>query len=102
MPERNGLDILSDLKNIRPELRVLVLSMHSEDQYGQRALNAGALGYLRKESAPEELILAIRKIVAGGRYVSAAGQTNLRRNWRETHEDSHATHYRQENFKFCA
>jgi two-component system, NarL family, invasion response regulator UvrY len=72
MPGRSGLDILADLKSLRPELRVLVLSMHSEDQYGKRVLKAGAFGYLKKESAPEELILAIRKILAGGRYVSAA------------------------------
>ncbi len=72
MPGRSGLDILADLKSLRPELRVLVLSMHPEDQYGKRALKAGAFGYLKKESAPEELIQAIRKILAGGRYVSAA------------------------------
>src|SRR6266851_2598711 len=72
MPGRSGLDILSDLKSLRPELRVLILSMHPEDQYGKRALKAGAFGYLMKESAPEELIQAIRKILAGGRYVSAA------------------------------
>ena len=72
MPGRSGLDILADLKSLRPELRVLILSMHPEDQYGKRALKAGAFGYLKKESAPEELIQAIRKILAGGRYVSAA------------------------------
>jgi len=72
MPGRSGLDILSDLKSLRPELRVLILSMHPEDQFGKRALKAGAFGYLKKESAPEELIQAIRKILAGKRYVSAA------------------------------
>jgi len=72
MPGRSGFDILADLKSLRPELRVLILSMHPEDQYGKRALKAGAFGYLMKESAPEELIQAIRKILAGGRYVSAA------------------------------
>src|SRR2546427_3464454 len=72
MPGRSGLDILADLKSLRPELRVLILSMHPEDQYGKRALKAGAFGYLKKECAPEELIQAIRKILAGGRYVSAA------------------------------
>jgi two-component system invasion response regulator UvrY len=72
MPGRSGLDMLADLKSLRPELRVLILSMHPEDQYGKRALKAGAFGYMKKERAPDELILAIRKIVGGGRYVSAA------------------------------
>jgi DNA-binding NarL/FixJ family response regulator len=72
MPGRSGLDILGDLKTVRPKLPVLVLSMHPEDQYGKRMLRAGASGYLEKENAPEELIRAIRKVMAGGRYVSAA------------------------------
>jgi len=72
MPGRSGLDILSDIKAVRPKLPVLVLSMHPEDQYGKRALKAGASGYMKKESAPEELIKAIRKVLAGGRYVSSA------------------------------
>jgi two-component system invasion response regulator UvrY len=70
MPGRSGIDILADLKMLRPRLPVLVLSMHPEDQYGKRVLKAGAFGYLRKESAPEELIKAIRKVLSGGRYVS--------------------------------
>lgn len=71
MPGRSGLDVLKDLKALRPKLPVLVLSMHPEDQYGRRVLKAGAAGYMNKESAPEELIKAIRKVLAGGRYVSA-------------------------------
>jgi DNA-binding NarL/FixJ family response regulator len=70
MPGRSGLDILPDLKLLRPELPVLVLSMLPEDQFGKRVLKAGAWGYLKKESAPEELIQAIRKVLSGGRYVS--------------------------------
>jgi DNA-binding NarL/FixJ family response regulator len=70
MPGRSGLDILADLKQLRPELPILVLSMLPEDQFGKRVLKAGASGYLKKESAPEELIQAIRKVLAGGRYVS--------------------------------
>ena len=70
MPGRSGLDILADLKLLRPDLPVLVLSMHPEDQFGKRVLQAGAWGYLRKESAPDELIRASRKLLAGGRYVS--------------------------------
>lgn len=71
MPGRSGLDILKDLKKLRPKLPVLFLSMHPEDQLGKRALKAGASGYMNKESAPEELIKAIRKVLAGGLYVSA-------------------------------
>ena len=72
MPGRSGLDVLRDLKAVRATLPVLVLSMHPEDQYGKRVLKAGAAGYMNKESAPEELIKAIRKVAAGGRYVSPA------------------------------
>ena len=72
MPGRSGIDVLSDLKRERPKLPVLVLSMHPEDQYGKRVLKAGASGYMNKNSAPEELIKAIRKVLAGGRYVSPA------------------------------
>jgi DNA-binding NarL/FixJ family response regulator len=70
MPGRSGLDILSDLKLARPKLPILVLSMHSEEQYAKRVLKAGARGYLKKESAPEELIQAVRNLLAGSRYVS--------------------------------
>lgn len=70
MPGRSGLDVLKDVKSLRPKLPVLVLSMHPEDQYGKRVLKAGAAGYMNKESAPEELIKAVRKVLAGGHYVS--------------------------------
>jgi DNA-binding NarL/FixJ family response regulator len=70
MPGRSGLEILKLLKHEHPKLRVLVLTMHSEDQFAVRMLKAGAAGYLMKESAPEELVKAIRKIMSGGRYVS--------------------------------
>ena len=70
MPGRSGIDVLRDLKREQPKLPVLVLSMYPEDQYGKRVLKAGASGYMNKESAPEELIEAIRKVLTGGRYVS--------------------------------
>lgn len=70
MPGRSGFDLLSDLRELRPELPVLVLSMHPEDQYGKRALRAGAAGYMNKETAPEELVKAVRKVLGGARYVS--------------------------------
>jgi two-component system invasion response regulator UvrY len=71
LPGRSGVDVLRHLKALRPKLPVLVLSMHPEDQYGKRVLKAGASGYMNKESAPEELIKAVRKLLGGGRYVSS-------------------------------
>ncbi|MDA8139494.1 MAG: response regulator transcription factor [Desulfobacteraceae bacterium] len=70
MPGRGGLDTLKELKRLYPSLPVLMLSMHPEDQYAVRALRAGAAGYMNKESAPDDLIRAIRKITKGGKYVS--------------------------------
>lgn len=70
MPGRNGLDVLKEVKRKRPALPVLVLSMHPEDQFAIRILRAGAAGYITKESAPEELVGALRKVCSGGKYVS--------------------------------
>lgn len=70
MPGKSGLDLLKDLKIQFPKLPVLILSMYAEEQYGIRALKAGASGYLRKASVPDELVAAIRKIVLGGKYIS--------------------------------
>jgi len=72
MPGRGGLEVLSELKKKKPHLPVLILSMHPEEQYAVRALKTGAAGYLAKESAPEELIRAIRKVSRGGKYVTAS------------------------------
>jgi two-component system invasion response regulator UvrY len=71
MPNKSGLDVLKQLHAESPRLPVLVLSMHSEDQYAVRVLRAGAAGYLTKESAPAKLVQAIRKVVRGGKYVSS-------------------------------
>lgn len=71
MPGKSGLDILKDLKSIKPKLPVLILSMHPEEQYAVRVLKSGASGYLTKGSAPDELITAIRKVSLGGKYVSS-------------------------------
>jgi two-component system, NarL family, invasion response regulator UvrY len=71
MPGKSGLDILDDVKRLRPRTPVLLLTMHPEQQYARRALRAGAAGYLTKDSVPDELKSAIKKIIAGGRYVSA-------------------------------
>ena len=70
MPGTSGLEVLAHLRAEHPRLPVLVLSMHAEDQYAVRVLRAGAAGYLNKESAPERLVEAIRRVAAGGRYVS--------------------------------
>jgi two-component system invasion response regulator UvrY len=70
LPGKSGLDLLKELKAEWPKLPVLVLSAHPEDQFAVRALKAGAGGYMTKECAPEELAKAVRKILAGGRYVS--------------------------------
>ncbi len=70
MPGRSGLDVLIELKRDFPHLAVLVLSFHPEEQYALRMLKAGASGYVTKESASEELIQAIRKVAAGGKYMS--------------------------------
>jgi two-component system, NarL family, invasion response regulator UvrY len=72
MPGRNGLEVLRQLKSIHATLPVLVFSMHPEDQYAVRAFKAGAAGYLTKDSIPEELVTAIRRVIGGRRYVSAA------------------------------
>jgi two-component system, NarL family, invasion response regulator UvrY len=70
MPGRSGLDVLKEMKRARPKLPVLILSMHPEDQFAVRLLKAGAAGYMTKETAPGELVGAVNKAVAGGRYVS--------------------------------
>jgi DNA-binding NarL/FixJ family response regulator len=71
MPGRDGLDVLQELHEEQPDLRILVLSMYPEDQYAPRALKMGASGYMTKDTAPQELAQAIEKITSGGRYISA-------------------------------
>jgi DNA-binding NarL/FixJ family response regulator len=72
MPDRNGIEVLKQVRKEHPELAVLMLSMHREDQYAIRSLKAGAAGYLTKQSAPRELVTAIRQVASGQKYVSAA------------------------------
>lgn len=72
MPGKDGLEVLQELRRERPNLPVLVLSAHPEDQLGLRLLKAGAAGYLTKDKAPEVLLTAIEKVVHGGRYISEA------------------------------
>jgi DNA-binding NarL/FixJ family response regulator len=70
MPGRSGLDLIRQIKEDQPQARILVLSMHQEEQYAVRTLKAGASGYLNKDSAPELLVGAIRKIAGGGAFIS--------------------------------
>jgi len=72
LPGKSGLEILKDLKQEKPDLPVLILSMHPEDRFAVRALKAGAAGYVTKESAAQDLIKAIRKVVQGRKYVSTS------------------------------
>ncbi|WP_454763887.1 response regulator [Cupriavidus campinensis] len=72
MPGRNGLELIGQLRAEHPALRVVVLTMHAEEQYVMRAFRAGAAGYLTKESAATELVSALHKVAGGGSYVSPA------------------------------
>jgi len=72
MPKKNGVDLIKQIKSEKPKLRILVLSMHEEQQYAIRAIKAGASGYLTKESASAQLISAINKVASGGAFISAA------------------------------
>jgi DNA-binding NarL/FixJ family response regulator len=72
MPGRSGLDILHEIRHLRPDLPVLILSMHPEEQYAIRVLKAGAAGYMTKDTALEELVSAIQRVSTGGRYISAS------------------------------
>jgi DNA-binding NarL/FixJ family response regulator len=72
MPGRSGLEVMRGIKKLRPKLPVLVLSIHPENQFAVRVLKLGAAGYMTKESAAEELVGAVKKVLAGTRYVSAS------------------------------
>lgn len=77
MPGKSGLDVLKQMVDAQPNIAVLVLSMHPEDQYAVRVLKTGAAGYITKNTASEEVIGAVKKVLAGGKYVSAALAENL-------------------------
>lgn len=72
MPGKSGLDVLKEIKQHRPKLPVVILSMHPEDQFAMRAMRAGASGYLTKECAGDELVLAVRKALKGEKYISGS------------------------------
>ncbi len=91
MPDGDGLEVLKQVKRERSKLPVLVLSVHSEDQYAVRLLKSGAAGYMTKESAPEELVKAIRKVVAGGKYISSSLAEKLAFDLESGGEPTHET-----------
>jgi DNA-binding NarL/FixJ family response regulator len=70
LPDKHGMDVLKQLKLEQPDVKVIVLSMYPEDQYGVRALKAGAVGYINKQSAPENLVGAIQQVISGKKYIS--------------------------------
>jgi two-component system, NarL family, invasion response regulator UvrY len=72
MPEMSGLDVLKQLRRERPKIPIMILTMYSENQFAIRALKAGAAGYLTKDTAPTELLSAVRKVASGGRYLTPA------------------------------
>jgi two-component system, NarL family, invasion response regulator UvrY len=72
LPDINGLEVLKEIRKKKPKLPVLIISMYPEEQYAHRAMKAGAQGYVTKHSASEELVLAVRKILSGKRYISPA------------------------------
>lgn len=86
LPDRNGIEVLKQIKKDKPELAVLMLSMHREDQYAIRSLKAGAAGYLTKQSAPRELVNAIRQVAGGLKYISAALAQELANHVGDDHE----------------
>jgi DNA-binding NarL/FixJ family response regulator len=90
MPGRSGLEALKEIKKIKPRLPVLILSMHPEEQYAVRVIKAGASGYLNKDSAPEELINAIKTIASGRKYISTKIAEQLANHFDTTiHKASH-------------
>ena len=86
LPDRNGIEVLKQIKKEKPELAVLMLSMHREDQYAIRSLKAGAAGYLTKQSAPRELVNAIRQVGSGLKYISPALAQELANHVGDDHE----------------
>jgi DNA-binding NarL/FixJ family response regulator len=89
MPGKSGIDVLREIKFEFPDLPVLVLSIHPEDQYALRVMKNGASGYLNKASAPEELVTAIRKITSGSKYITSAIADQLLQESVENNENPH-------------
>src|SRR6476620_8903229 len=92
MPGRSGLDVMKQVKEIRPQLPVIILSMHPEEQYALRALKAGAWGYLNKSDGAEVLIPAIQRVLQGRKYVSTQLAEQLAMNLTERNDGSSQPH----------
>lgn len=102
MPDRNGIDSLKLIKKEFPKLPVLMLSMHPEEQYAIRALRAGAAGYLSKQGAPEQLVVAIRQVASGKKFVSAAVAEELANSIGEDFDRPPHENCRTANTRRCA
>ena len=87
MPGRSGIELIKQIKEEFPKVPILVLTMHGEQQYAVRVLKAGAAGYLTKESAPTELVAAVRKVAAGGAYMSLAIAEKIALDFRSSNSD---------------
>jgi DNA-binding NarL/FixJ family response regulator len=102
LPDMNGVDVLMQIKRQRPQLPVLILSMHPEEQFAVNLLRAGASGYVPKEAAPEQLVTAIRTVTNGRHYVSAALADTLARDIGEpASQPSHVSLSEREFQIFC-
>jgi two-component system invasion response regulator UvrY len=88
LPDKSGIEVLKQIKKEHPNISVVMLSMHPEDQYAIRALKAGASGYLNKQSAPKELVNAIRQVSAGLKYINASVAQELANHIDEEHQVS--------------
>jgi len=87
MPGRSGVDLIKQVRSERPALRILVLSMHDEQQYAERAIRAGAAGYLTKDTAAKQLVAAIDRVAAGGMYITTAAAEALALRLQTPNED---------------
>lgn len=102
LPDKNGIEVLQQLKTEHPDIKIIVLSMYPEDQYGIRTLKAGALGYLNKQSAPDLLAGAIRQVIGGKKYIGEVMAELLLNNViGETHELRHQTLSNREFQTLC-
>jgi len=101
LPGMSGLDVLKQLKCLKSALPVLILSMYPEEQYAVRTLRAGAAGYLTKESAPDELIAAIRKVAKGGKYMTTSLAERIAVEWDSEEKPPHKLLSDREYQVFC-
>lgn len=87
LPDRHGMDVLKQLKSEQPDVKIIVLSMYPEEQYGVRALKAGAVGYINKQSTPDKLVVAVQQVISGKKYISETLAEQLLNNLISTSRD---------------